>query len=44
MKQKRAAVSRPTRKQLKQIEERLALLLLLVQHNIDKLLRPHRSR
>ena len=42
MKRKRAAPSRPSTKQLKQIEERLALLLLLVQHNIDKLLHHQR--
>jgi len=44
MKRKRAVPSRLTTKQLKQIEERVALLLLLVEHNIAKLLHHQRSR
>lgn len=44
MKRNRAEPSRLTTKQLRQIEERLALLLLLVQHNIDKLLHHRRTR
>lgn len=37
--------SRPRRRaHLDQLEERLTLLLLLLQHNIDKVLRAKRSR
>jgi hypothetical protein len=50
MKRKQAAHSstkkpRPrTASRLKQIEDRMALLLLLLQHNIDKMIQHKRSR
>jgi len=47
MKRKRAVHSSTTksqRRRLEEIEKRLSLLLLLVQHNIDKLLDHHRTR
>lgn len=50
MKRKQRAHSQPTkrrqqrRRSLKQLEERVGLLLLLLQHNIDKVLDHKRAR